>query len=376
MAEVKHYEQKVEVLESPGKQEKKGYLARMTSKVASPKKEQESLTADNAARVDRNKEKMESWVQEANVKKARARDLLEAIISRQDDLLVTIQGVFCSVVRAVGIAYGSYPTVRSTQEGPPVKPADGALTFTLTVQPQRLSEEGLEPPTETEQKEPLEELPSEAPSGLQPSEAPSIHVTPPDDVTSPALTGRLAKRKSQLEDLEFYGDEVRRLATPPQVGSTNIETKSIDASAGAAGSSTQEQEDRAGSSASIQPAIQPEAATEQLQAFDGQWNKGTIRGDKLTWVDGKTTQLKSTEKPGQVEITTQSTDGTPLKITGELQEGKLRWSNNEEWFRTPEKTGQEQTKQQDLRPPAQEIGPSLRRSLLSHQVSSPFQQET
>merc|ERR1719197_1544907 len=61
--------------------------------------------------------------------------------------------------------------------------------------------------------------------------------------------------------------------------------------------------------------------------FDGQWDKGVILGDRLTWTDGQVTQL--TMKDAKlIELTWKG-----VSTSGELRGDRIFWSDGEVWIK-------------------------------------------
>lgn len=73
---------------------------------------QNNVSGSPSAKLARNREKEQWWQQEESVRRARARDLLEACLSREDRLIELARDAVRAMVQAIGKASGCHPTVQ------------------------------------------------------------------------------------------------------------------------------------------------------------------------------------------------------------------------------------------------------------------------
>jgi hypothetical protein len=100
------------------------------------KKDSKNSDLEQNAKVTRNLEKLQTWLDEAHVRQARCRDILKACNSRQEGFLQTVRDIFCSVVRGIGVASGCAPTVENEMSSRLTKPPPGSpLVYKFTIAP-------------------------------------------------------------------------------------------------------------------------------------------------------------------------------------------------------------------------------------------------
>lgn len=139
MLELRRYSQKVEGLTAAQgleRQERRGLVAAALGNLAGKSDHRLGYSARApSARILRNRQKMQTWADEACLRQARARDLLQACASRQDALIEVVQSIIRSIIKAVGIASGCCPLVEDLAFGPLKRPSEGPLTFKFSVLP-------------------------------------------------------------------------------------------------------------------------------------------------------------------------------------------------------------------------------------------------